>query len=178
MGIDIEGVQARAAARGVLWARVAVRDFDRIDQGNMLPDMVATLATLVASGRTTYVHCTAGINRATLTALGYLTWCKGMEYDAAHALLREARPQAQPYKVSWDAATARLLANRGEELYLRATQTGDSRGEGGDWIARDLGAAGRGALRDTFARRVEAAMVLLRSAAAQGRAAIKADRQA
>lgn len=29
MGIDIEGVKKRAAKRNVLWARVAVRDFDR-----------------------------------------------------------------------------------------------------------------------------------------------------
>lgn len=29
MGIDIEGVQKRAAKRGVFWSRVAVRDFDR-----------------------------------------------------------------------------------------------------------------------------------------------------
>lgn len=29
MGIDIEAVQKRAAERGVFWARVAVRDFDR-----------------------------------------------------------------------------------------------------------------------------------------------------
>ena len=33
-------------------------------QAAMLPEMVAKLGVCVAMGRTTYVHCTAGINRA------------------------------------------------------------------------------------------------------------------
>lgn len=35
---------------------------------------VRKLALLVAMGKRVYVHCTAGINRATLTVVGYLTF--------------------------------------------------------------------------------------------------------
>lgn len=38
------------------------------------PAQVRKLAVLVAMGKRVYVHCTAGINRATLTAVGYLTF--------------------------------------------------------------------------------------------------------
>jgi hypothetical protein len=35
---------------------------------------IRKLAVLVAMGKRVYVHCTAGINRATLTVVGYLTF--------------------------------------------------------------------------------------------------------
>ena len=102
---------------------------------------------------------------------------QGMEYDAALALLKAARPQAQPYRVSWELATARLLSGRGDELYCRATLAGASRDGGGDWIARDMAAAKRGALQEAFRRRVESNLELLGSATAVGglgRSTIKA----
>ncbi len=42
----------------------------------MLPEAVRLLHLLVSSGKRVYVHCTAGINRATLTTVGYLTFVK------------------------------------------------------------------------------------------------------
>ena len=42
----------------------------------MLPEAVRLLHLLVSSGKHVYVHCTAGINRATLTTVGYLTFVK------------------------------------------------------------------------------------------------------
>ena len=108
--IDWDPIKKRALERGVLIVRVSVRDFDRLDQAKMLPEMVRKLALFQAMGKRTYVHCTAGINRASLTVLGYLTFVKGASYDDALAAVRECRPQANPYAVSWNIARARLLA--------------------------------------------------------------------
>lgn len=38
------------------------------------PPSLLQLHALLSMGRTVYVHCTAGINRATLTVVGYLTF--------------------------------------------------------------------------------------------------------
>ncbi len=42
----------------------------------VLPPALSSLQlhALLSMGRTVYVHCTAGINRATLTVVGYLTF--------------------------------------------------------------------------------------------------------
>lgn len=45
-------------------------------QALMLPEAVRLLDLLVTNGKRVYVHCTAGINRATLTTVGYLTFVK------------------------------------------------------------------------------------------------------
>ena len=45
-------------------------------QALMLPEAVRMLYLLIAAGKKVYVHCTAGINRATLTVVGYLTFVK------------------------------------------------------------------------------------------------------
>ena len=37
---------------------------------------IRKLALLLAMGKRVYVHCTAGIDRATLTVVGYLTFVK------------------------------------------------------------------------------------------------------
>lgn len=67
-------------------------------------------------GHRPYVHCTAGINRATLTVVGYLTFFLGMGMDEAVALVKGARPQAHPYIDCWQATRARLLEGRLEEV--------------------------------------------------------------
>jgi hypothetical protein len=42
----------------------------------MLPEAIRALNVLVSRGKKVYVHCTAGINRATLTVVGYLTFVR------------------------------------------------------------------------------------------------------
>jgi hypothetical protein len=100
--------------------RVAVRDFDHADQALMLPEAVRLLATLVAGGHRVYVHCTAGINRATLTVVGYYTFVRGAPLQAALSKVKAARPQAHPYVDCWRTVRARLLEGRGEEVAARA----------------------------------------------------------
>ena len=158
-------MRAACAKRGVLWMRVAVRDFDRLDQAAMLPDMVRMLNASTTLGKRTYVHCTAGINRASLTVVGLLTLARGWPLDDALAHVREARPQANPYVEPWRVARTRLLAGREEELYLLATKAGNTLDQGGDWIARDWSAAQRQLLMEQFARRAAADATLASSRA-------------
>lgn len=49
----------------------------------MLPEAVRLLHLLVSSGKHVYVHCTAGINRATLATVGYLTFVKVLFYTSS-----------------------------------------------------------------------------------------------
>lgn len=161
--IDWDPIRARALERGVPIVRVAVRDFDRLDQAKMLPEMVRKLACFRAMGKRTYVHCTAGINRASLCALGYLTFVQGMEYEHALRIIKENRPQANPYAVSWNIARERLLAGRLEDVYLytQVDMGGNSVEDGGDWIKRDLDAANIGVIKSIFERAVEADLSLV-----------------
>jgi hypothetical protein len=163
--IDWEPIRMRALERGVLIVRVSVRDFDRLDQAKMLPEMVRKLALFQAMGKKTYVHCTAGINRASLTVLGYLTFVKGLDYDKALSIVRENRPQANPYAVSWNIARARLLAERQEDIYLHTVveQGGNSAEKGGDWIARDLQNAHLGVICNVFQRSLETDLSLIQA---------------
>jgi len=174
--IDWEPIRARALERGVPIVRVSVRDFDRLDQAKMLPEMVRKLALFRAMGKRTYVHCTAGINRASLTVLGYLTFVEGMTYDQALAIVRESRPQANPYAVSWEIARERLLAGRTEDVYLytQVELGGNSIEEGGDWIKRDLESASIGVIQSIFNRGVEADLSFTAALTDMCAAAIKA----
>lgn len=74
LGIDWHAIRDQGVKRGIVVSRVPIRDFDHGDQTLMLPEAVRTLAMLLALSNRVYVHCTAGINRATLTTLGYLTF--------------------------------------------------------------------------------------------------------
>ena len=174
--VDLPAIQARAAERGMLYARAAVRDFDRNDQILMLPEAVRLLATLASLDATVYVHCTAGINRAALCVVGFLTWHRGLPLDAAVHAVKAARPQTHPYLDCWRAARRRALDGRGEEVGARARArfearaaaaasgaTGDNNGDDGvgDWIAAEAAL-----LAEAGARGTQAARTLLDSAVA------------
>ncbi|OUS46393.1 dual specificity phosphatase [Ostreococcus tauri] len=157
MEIDWQAVRRRALEREVMIVQVSVRDFDRLDQAKMLPEAVRKLAAFQAMGKRTYVHCTAGINRASLTVVGYLTFVKQFNLEDALRVVRTCRPQANPYVVSWQIARARLLANRVEDTYLytQVTAGGNSSKEGGDWIQRDLERAEKGVIAEIFKRAID-----------------------
>ena len=118
--IDWRGVTGRADALGVLHARAAVRDFDHGDQAFMLPEAVRLLASLLELGEVVYVHCTAGINRASLAVVGYLTFARGQPLERALGRVRERRAQANPYVDCWRTVRSRALDGRGEEVAARA----------------------------------------------------------
>ena len=100
-GIDYQSVAQAAAATGLVAVRFPMRDFHLQDQQEKLPGAVQSLARLVLDGHRVYVHCTAGINRSPLTVLGYLTFIEGISLEAALALIKTARPEADPYLASY-----------------------------------------------------------------------------
>lgn len=163
LGINWMDVEKRAFERGLLISRVPIYDFDRLDQASMLPEVTRKLGTLIKSERKTYVHCTAGINRANLAVLGYLTFVLGIGHDDALGIVKESRPQANPYFVSWKLARKRLLAGREQELYNITQRSGNSKDQGGDWILRDWEHAEKVWLKEYFGRLIEADMDILNS---------------
>ncbi|GHP09744.1 hypothetical protein PPROV_000847900 [Pycnococcus provasolii] len=176
MDIDAAGVRVRAAQNGVFWTRVACRDFDKNDQAAMLPEMVRMLGALRRAGRRTYVHCTAGINRASLTAVGYLTWVKGVSFEDALRQVRESRPQAHPYEECWRLCRRRMLLGVGDDVFYRAKMAAQDyrasndgngvsgNGSNGDAHESEYGkrwdleyaAAEDRLIRELFSRRIEA----------------------
>mmetsp|Transcript_7632 Transcript_7632/g.19392 ORF Transcript_7632/g.19392 Transcript_7632/m.19392 type:complete len:182 (-) Transcript_7632:151-696(-) len=134
----------------------------------MVPEMGKMIALCRALGKNTYIHCTAGINRASLATVTYLTWYCGMEVDEALALVREQRPQANPYMVSFEAARTRLLSGREQDVYIKTQVKGNSMEEGGDWVLRDWTAAEDEVIRETVGRQLAASLTAVKSAAAVG----------
>ncbi len=170
LSIDWPTLRTRAIAHNVVMTRVAVRDFDHNDQALMLPEAVKMLHVLLAMGKRVYVHCTAGINRATLTVVGYLTFVHGMHLDGALALVKGARSQAHPYVDCWKTVRARLLAGRQEEVRALARSLAGSRGNAAedgvrssddrmdDWITAE-----ETLIREQFRRQMEAVLSLTSS---------------
>lgn len=100
LGIDYSRLEEHASNRGLLLHNAPIRDFDVEDQRKRLPYAVRILRQLIAGHHRTYLHCTAGINRAPLVALAYLTFVEGVAVPDAVALVQRGRPEASPY---WDA---------------------------------------------------------------------------
>lgn len=80
--------------------RCPIRDFDIPDMRRRLPAAVAGLSRLLSQGHRTYVHCTAGLGRAPLTVLGYLTLVERQDPEEAIQLILNGRPGAVP---AWEA---------------------------------------------------------------------------
>jgi hypothetical protein len=58
--------------------------------------VVEFIDTQRKAGRTTYVHCMAGMNRSGAVVTAYLMSKHGWDRDRALAFVREKRPQIQP----------------------------------------------------------------------------------
>jgi atypical dual specificity phosphatase len=99
-GIDWEELRAFGDLSHMAVVNAPMLDFDPPDQRRNLPRAIACLGDLLAAGHRVYLHCTAGCNRAPLTALGYFTFVEMQSTDDAMSLLTRARPQSAP---SWEA---------------------------------------------------------------------------
>ena len=91
-------------------------------QALMLPEAVRMLHLLLSMGRNVYVHCTAGINRATLTVVGYLTFVKGWPLENAVGHVKHKRPQAHPYIDCWQVRRAAEAHAHARGLHVDAWQ--------------------------------------------------------
>lgn len=135
-GIDLTSMQGTAAELGVTLSRCSIRDFDVADMHRQLPLAVATLAALQAEGNRTYVHCTAGLGRAPLTVLGYLTLIEGRNPEEAISLIRGARPNVVPAWEAYHGCRDDLVVRHREAIEERAYalyKQGTNRNAQEDW---------------------------------------------
>jgi atypical dual specificity phosphatase len=99
-GIDYDTIHNQGSRLGLTMRRCPLRDFDIPNQRERLPHAVAALTRLRSEGHRIYVHCTAGLGRAPLTVLAYLTWVEGQPPECAIRTIHNARRGAVP---AWEA---------------------------------------------------------------------------
>ena len=114
--IDYPTMQGAGDRLGMAMARWPIRDFDIDDMRRQLPDAISTLAGLIDAGNKVYVHCTAGLGRAPLVTLAYLTLVDGLRPDDAIQLILKARPDAVP---AWEACVRAVPVGRSRQRRSR-----------------------------------------------------------
>jgi hypothetical protein len=139
-GIDYPAMQRQGANLGLTMKRCPVRDFDIADQRKRLPHAVAALARLRSSDHRIYVHCTAGLGRAPLVVLVYLTWMESLSPERAIRLIHAARPGAVPAWEAWHGCRDDLVTRHRARIELRAYELHEAdRGRSaiGNWTAAE-----------------------------------------
>ncbi|HXQ20023.1 MAG TPA: dual specificity protein phosphatase family protein [Candidatus Acidoferrales bacterium] len=81
----------------IQFRNVGIHDYDPGAVIEALPAVLPSLHQLIAGGRTVYLHCTEGINRAPSVGLAYLVRYENRDVDGALADLRRCDPGARPY---------------------------------------------------------------------------------
>lgn len=82
-GIPHEEALGMASRHGLALARVPIRDFDARSMAAVVPEAVRMLRDLRGRGRSAFVHCAAGINRAPTVVAGYLALAHGLSGEQA-----------------------------------------------------------------------------------------------
>lgn len=118
--IDSATLEATASQLGLAFARCPIRDFDIEDMRRQLPQAISTLARFQAAGHRTYVHCTAGLGRAPLTVLGFLTLVEGWNPERAIRRILEGRPGAVPAWEAYHGCVADLVSRLRPEIERNA----------------------------------------------------------
>lgn len=91
-GLDRDSLLDHYKRCGIELRRVPVRDFDAVDLQDKLPVCVSMLNSLLESGHTVYLHCSAAAGRSPTVAIAYLFWCHGWTLDQAVAHVTQCRP--------------------------------------------------------------------------------------
>lgn len=118
--IDYEVLSDYARTKNISMVNKPMLDFNDDHQRQVLPGAVRALHDLLAAGHRVYVHCTAGLNRSPLVVLGYLTFVDQDPLEAALAIIREARPQAEPSLAAYDGCRADLVDALRDHISVRA----------------------------------------------------------
>jgi len=92
--------------------RFPIQDFNEQDLGKKVGQPIQALKQLLDVKHRVYVHCNAGVCRASATVLGYLCVYRGMTFDEGLAYLRAKRPQVNPYKKAVELAVDELKNQR------------------------------------------------------------------
>jgi hypothetical protein len=90
--LDWDSMVSCYQACGIAVHRAPVRDFDPADLQDKLPACVSVLGTLLESGHTVYLHCSAGAGRSPTVAIAYLCWRSAWDLDRAVAHVVQCRP--------------------------------------------------------------------------------------
>jgi len=150
-GLDWSSLENRYGELSVKIRRVPIRDFDYEDQRRVLPEAVRTLAKLLASGHTVYLHCNAGAARSPLVAMAYLYWCRDLTFAEAVRHVQVRRP-CSPYEDLIEVSRQDLLKDREvqKEISQRASELARGSGRGPDDHRRYLEDAEREILRKSL----------------------------
>jgi len=87
----IESQRPAAVEAGISFTNLPVTDFDRLELLWKLPNCVATVERILATGNTLYLHCTAGVNRSPTVAVAYLHKCLQWPLERALEHIRGCR---------------------------------------------------------------------------------------
>lgn len=81
-------------ANGIACARHPIVDFDERALRSGLAAAVDAVDQMIAAGRPTLLHCTAGVNRSPTVAIAWLARARGLTLDEAWAQVTTRRPCA------------------------------------------------------------------------------------
>jgi hypothetical protein len=91
-GLHLDTVRAAYARHGLVFERFPVGDGDTQALAATLASVLPALHGHIGAGRTVFLHCNAGLNRAPTVAIAYLHVHRGMPLRDAGAMVKAARP--------------------------------------------------------------------------------------
>lgn len=119
-GINYEMMCRTGTGLGLMMQRCPIRDFDVPDMRRCLPRAILMLANMLAYGHRIYIHCTAGMGRAPVVVLGYLTLVERYSPDEAIRLILEGRPGSVPAWEAYYGCCEDLVARHRKAIERRA----------------------------------------------------------
>ena len=96
-GINIALLETQYQKREMNFQRFPIDDVSPEDMAQKILQPIQYLVDQVNKDKLVYVHCNAGICRATSTVLGYLYLEQGMTMQQGLEYIRSKRPIANPY---------------------------------------------------------------------------------
>ena len=96
-GINIDLLETQYQKREMNFQRFPIDDVSPEDMAQKILQPIQYLVDQVNKDKLVYVHCNAGICRATSTVLGYLYLEQGMTMQQGLEYIRSKRPIANPY---------------------------------------------------------------------------------
>lgn len=106
--IDWSALEQYYAKCDIYVQRFPIADFNEQDLGERVAEPIKALNRLLAVDHKVYVHCNAGVCRASATVIGYLCHYKDMQLQQALTYVREKRPIVNPYMKAVEKALTML----------------------------------------------------------------------
>ena len=119
-GINYAEMYRSGTELGLMMERCPIRDFNVPDIRRRLPAAISILAKMIRRGHRVYIHCTAGLGRAPVVVLGYLTLVEGYSPDDAIRFILEGRPGSVPAWEAYYGCREDLVARHRKAIERRA----------------------------------------------------------